>query len=87
MCGFRTDKEFRAKMCGYGARMNEKQITERANGGLETKRSLSTKLQISPRTLDSWMRRGLVPFLKVGGKTVRFRLEDVLEKLNAHRVN
>jgi hypothetical protein len=32
------------------------------------------------------MRRGWVPYIKIG-KTVRFRLEDVLEKLSARRVN
>jgi predicted DNA-binding transcriptional regulator AlpA len=79
--------KFRAKMCAYAARMNEKQTVERANDGLLTKRTLAPKLQISTRTLDSWMKKGLVPFIKVGGKTVRFRLGDVLEKLNARRVN
>ena len=74
-------------MCAYGAHMNEKQTVERANDGLLTKRTLAPKLQISTRTLDSWMKKGLVPFIKVGGKTVRFRLGDVLEKLNAHRVH
>jgi len=32
------------------------------------------------------MRKGRIPFLKLG-KTVRFRLPDVLEKLNSFRVN
>ena len=32
------------------------------------------------------MRRGWVPYIKIG-KTVRFRLEDVIAKLNARRVN
>ena len=74
-------------MCAYGARMNEKEITERATDGLLTKRTLAPRLDISIRTLDTWMKKGLVPYIKVGGKTVRFRLEDVLQKLNAHRVH
>jgi excisionase family DNA binding protein len=57
-----------------------------ATDGLLTKRSLAPKLQISTRTLDDWMRKGRIPFLKLG-KTVRFRLPDVLEKLNSFRVN
>lgn len=57
-----------------------------SSDGLLSKGGLAPKLAISTRTLDDWMRLGRVPFLKVG-KTVRFRLEDVLEKLNAHRVN
>jgi excisionase family DNA binding protein len=60
--------------------------SERASDGLLTKRGLAPKLQISARTLDDWMRRGRVPFLKVG-KSVRFRWDDVLEKLNQFRVN
>ena len=75
-------------MCAYRARMNEKEITERATtDGLLSKRALAPKLQISTRTLDSWMKKGLIPYIKVGGKTVRFRLQDVIQKLNPHRVH
>jgi len=59
---------------------------EHVSDDLLTKRQLAPKLQIAPRTLDLWMRKGRIPFLKVG-KTVRFRLADVLEKLDAFRVN
>lgn len=62
------------------------QVAECASDGLLTKRGLAPKLQISTRTLDDWMRKGRIPFLKLG-KSVRFRWQDVLEKLNAHRVN
>ena len=57
-----------------------------ATDGLLKKDGLAPKLQISTRTLDDWMRTGRIPFLKLG-KTVRFRLPDVLEKLNSFRVN
>ena len=68
--------------------MNEKQITERATlDGLLDKRGLAPRLQVSTRTVDTWMKKGLIPFLKIGGKTVRFRLGDVLEKLNEKRIN
>ena len=63
----------------------ERQL-ERAIDGLLTKRGLAPKLQISTRTLDDWMRRGRIPFLKIG-HSVRFKLDDVLEKLNQHRIN
>jgi len=60
---------------------------QRAIDGLLTKRGLAPKLQISTRTLDDWMRKGRIPFLKVG-KSVRFRLADVLQKLSEqYRVN
>jgi excisionase family DNA binding protein len=54
--------------------------------GLLRKRELAEKLAISKRTLDVWMKAGRVPFLKVG-RSVRFRLPDVLQKLNDFRVN
>lgn len=63
----------------------ERQL-ERAIDALLTKRGLAPRLEISTRTLDDWMRRGWVPYIKIG-KTVRFRLEDVIAKLNARRVN
>jgi hypothetical protein len=66
--------------------MNEKETTERSSDGLLNKHGLAPKLHISVRTLDGWMQRGWVPYIKLG-RTVRFKLEDVLEKLNAHRVN
>lgn len=46
------------------------------------------RLKISTRTLDTWMRAGRVPFLKIGSKTVRFRWADVLAQLQQNcRVN
>jgi len=59
---------------------------DRVSNGLLRKPELASKLAISKRTLDVWMRNGRVPFLKVG-RTVRFRLGDVLQKLDAYRVN
>jgi excisionase family DNA binding protein len=59
---------------------------DRASVGLLRKRELAPQLGISKRTLDVWMAQGRVPFLKIG-RSVRFRLSDVLEKLNAFRVN
>ena len=59
---------------------------ERAIEGLLTKRGLAPRLEISTRTLDDWMRRGFVHYIKVG-RSVRFRLSDVLEKLGERRVN
>jgi excisionase family DNA binding protein len=65
---------------------NEVAASDRASVGLLRKRELAEKLAISKRTLDIWMQKGRIPFLKVG-RSVRFRLSDVLEKLNAYRVN
>jgi excisionase family DNA binding protein len=53
---------------------------------LLNKRQLAAKLNVSPRTVDAYMKRGRLCFVKLG-KTVRFHWPDVLEKLNAYRVN
>jgi excisionase family DNA binding protein len=65
---------------------DDRQSLDRASDRLLTKRELATKLRISIRTLDEWMRRGRIAYLKIG-KTCRFRYGDVLQKLNAYRVN
>jgi len=53
---------------------------------LLTKHNVAERLQVSPRTVDSYMQSGRICFLKIG-RTVRFRWSDVLAKLNASRVN
>jgi hypothetical protein len=62
------------------------QTIDRASDGLLLKRELAAKIRRSVRTVDSWMRQGKLPYLKIG-KTVLFRWPDVLEKLSAYRVN
>jgi len=62
------------------------QAVERATDGLLTKPEVAIRLRRSKRTVDAWMRQGKLPYLKVG-KTVLFRWQDVLAKLNAFRVN
>jgi len=57
-----------------------------ASDGLLNKHTLAVKLGISKHTVDAWMHQKRLAFIKVG-KTVRFRWRDVLEKLNAFRVN
>lgn len=62
------------------------QVIDRATDGLLSKKEVAARLRISPRTLDLWMRKKRIPFLKIG-KTVRFRFPDVLEKLSRFEVN
>jgi excisionase family DNA binding protein len=66
--------------------ISEAVANDRASVGLLRKRELAEKLAISKRTLDVWMQKGRIPFLQVG-RPVRFRLPDVLKKLNSYRVN
>jgi excisionase family DNA binding protein len=65
---------------------DESTAHDRASVGLLRKRELAEKLAISERTLCVWMQKGRIPFLKVG-RSVRFRLADVLQHLNRYRVN
>ena len=65
---------------------NDEHANDQASDGLLTKRELATRLRVSTRTVDHYMRSGRLCFVKLG-KTVRFRWLDVLEKLNAYRVN
>ena len=44
------------------------------------KTETADRLKISTRTLDEWMRKRRVPYLKIG-KTVRFRWTDVVAHL------
>ena len=80
------------KSCGiwYFTRMNDSthsgQRAESAADALLTKREIAPCLRVGPRTVDEWMRKGRIPYLKIG-KTVRFCLGDVLEKLSQFRVN
>ena len=47
---------------------------------------LAPKLRISKRSLDNWMKRGWLPYIKLG-RSVRFRWRDVVEQLAKYRVN
>jgi excisionase family DNA binding protein len=50
------------------------------------KRETARRLNKSVRTVDNWMKRGRLPYIKVG-RSVLFRWGAVLEKLEAYRIN
>jgi excisionase family DNA binding protein len=50
------------------------------------KPGLARRLNKSVRTVDAWMKRGRLPYIKVG-RSVLFRWCTVLEKLDTFRVN
>jgi excisionase family DNA binding protein len=72
-------------MRGMNVNTKYDQVEEQGDG-LLTKRELARRLRLSTRSIDAWMRTKHLPYLKCG-KTVRFRWADVVEKLNAFRVN
>lgn len=41
-----------------------------------TKLQVAELFQVTERTVDAWMERRLIPFIKIG-RTVRFRIEDL----------
>ena len=49
---------------------------------LFTKAQMAAMLQISIRCLTDMMKRGEVGFLRLNGRLVRFRAEDVLRRLS-----
>jgi excisionase family DNA binding protein len=52
---------------------------------LLTKKQLADKLEISSRTLDTWVSSRKIPFIKVGG-IIRFNWPRVREALDAFEV-
>ena len=49
---------------------------------LVTKSELAKAIMTSPRTIDNWREKGIIPFIKVGG-IVRFDLAKVKAALEA----
>jgi hypothetical protein len=39
---------------------------------LWTKPRIGRRYEVSPRTIDNWMKNGVIPFIKIGRKFVRF---------------
>jgi excisionase family DNA binding protein len=67
------------------AALTQGQLTQSADEILD-KPKLARRLDKSVRTIDAWMKRGRLPYIKVG-RSVLFRWGAVLEKLEAFRVN
>jgi excisionase family DNA binding protein len=45
-----------------------------------TKKEMAVRMKVTPRTIDAWMAKGLVPYRKIG-RTVRFDWSEVREHL------
>jgi predicted site-specific integrase-resolvase len=44
-------------------------------------RTCAKHLDISHRTLEGWRKKGIVPYLRITPKSIRYRLADVLQAL------
>ena len=53
---------------------------------LVDKREAARRLNKSVRTVDAWMKRGRLPYFKVG-RSVLFRWSVILDRLESFRVN
>jgi excisionase family DNA binding protein len=51
-----------------------------------TKEELGIVLNISPRTIENWMRKRRIPYLKIGKRTRRFNIARVESALNRFEV-
>jgi excisionase family DNA binding protein len=49
---------------------------------LLTARELAKRLRVSPDTVRSWARRGLIPTLRLSPKVTRYNVEAVLAALS-----
>jgi excisionase family DNA binding protein len=56
-------------------------LPARASDPVLTKREMAVRFRVSGRTIDNWMNRGYLPYLKIG-KAVRFRWSEVDRQLS-----
>jgi hypothetical protein len=59
-------------------RMNDRKLL--------TKVELAPRYKVVPRTVDSWMKRGIIPYLKIGPKIVRFDADECDKALEKFKV-
>ena len=55
-------------------------------GEVLRKDAASKFIGVSDRTLDNWMKRGIVPFSKLPSGAVRFRKSQLIEMLASYEV-
>ena len=55
-------------------------LPARAADPVLTKRELAARFRVSGRTIDNWMKRGYLPYIRIG-RNVRFRWSEVDRQL------
>lgn len=52
------------------------------DSGLVDKVWVAKFLAVSPRTIEDWVQRKKIPHIRLGGRTIRFRIADVKKALD-----
>ena len=58
----------------------------RGRGELQDTREIALALNESPFTVRDWRNKGIIPFLKLGHRQIRYRLPDVIRALEKFTV-
>jgi len=53
-------------------------------GELVSAAELAKRLQVTPNTVNTWSRRGLIPSLRVSARTIRFDVAKVMAAMDAN---
>jgi len=56
------------------------------NGVLKTEAEIATALGEEVRTIRHWRHSGIIPWVSLGHRTIRLRLEDVLDALRKRTI-
>jgi excisionase family DNA binding protein len=48
---------------------------------LLVREELAARLRVSPRTIQAWVRNGLIPVIRISSKVLRFDWDDVVAAL------
>ncbi len=56
-------------------------VSEKSSVEFVRARDVAARYQVTERAVALWAERGVIPHIKIGGKTLRFNLADVIAKL------
>ena len=62
---------------------NTELLTTRATSKFITRVELANELKVSPSTIYNWTRWDWIPSHKMGGRLVRYKLDEVLDALQS----
>jgi hypothetical protein len=69
------------------ARSKWKRYRRPGKGELKSEAELARALGEEQRTVRNWRYRGLIPYLSLGHRSIRYRLPQVLEALEKRQIN